>query len=75
MDGAVDPVLGEDAFEHGAVAHVRLVERDFLPGDLLDAVQGLRVGVVEVVDDNHVHAPVEEFDAGVAADVSGSAGD
>ena len=75
MDGAVDLVLGEDAFERGAVADIRLIENDFLPGDLLDAVQGFRVGVVEVVDDDHVHALVEEFDAGVASDVSGSAGD
>ena len=73
MDGAVDLVFGEDSFERGAVADVGLVEHDLLPGDLFDAVQGFRVGVVEVVDHDHVHALIEQFDAGVASDVSGSA--
>ncbi len=68
-------LLVEDGVELLLVADVDLVELDVLARDLLDARERLLRAVAEVVDDHDVVSRVEQFDDGVASDVSGSAGD
>ncbi len=75
MDYGGRSVPGEDLVEPGGVAEVDLVEDRSGTADLLDAVDGDRRGVDQVVDDDDVVARVDELDDGVASDVSGSAGD
>lgn len=44
-------------------------------GEFFDSVNGGFGGVVEIVDDDGLEAAEEELEHGVAADVTGSAGD
>ena len=74
MDGAADLVLFKNAVQGGAVPDVLLIEGDGLSGDLFHALHGLCGGVDKVVDDYNVVALLQEFDAGMASDVSGAAG-
>ncbi len=60
--------------ERGPVPHVLLIKGETLPGYLLHAIERLCAGIDEIVYDDHIHALLEQLDAGVAADVSGPAG-
>ena len=75
VNGTVDVVLLEDTVQSGAVTDVLLVERDGFSGDLLNALDGFGRGINKVIDDDDVEIFFQKFNAGVAADVSGAAGD
>ena len=75
VDGAADVVLFKDAVEGRAVAHVVFVEGHLFAGDLLHALDGLGVGIDQIVDDDHAVAAVEKLHAGMAADIARAAGD
>ena len=72
-DGGDVGALAEDVLDVIGLGHVRLIEAEVLAGDLLDAVQHHRAGVVEVVRHDDVVPRVQQLDAGVAADVPGAA--
>ena len=70
MDDAVDLLLGKNAVESGAVAHVHLIELQGLARDLLDPSARLRAAVDEIVHHDDIHALLEQLHARVAADVA-----
>ena len=72
-DGGDVGALAEDVLDVIGLGHVGFVEAEVLAGDLLDAVQHHRAGVVKVVRHDDVVPCVQQLDAGVAADVSGAA--
>ena len=74
MDDAVDLLLGKNAVESGAVAHVHLIELQGLARDLLDPSARLRAAVDEIVHHDDIHALLEQLHARVAADVAHAAG-
>ena len=73
-DGGDVRALGEDLLHVLAAGHVCLVEAEILAGDLLDPVQNHRRSVIIVICHHDIVASVQQFDAGVAADVAGTAG-
>ena len=78
VDHGVNLLRGEGLVEPLAIEDVAVVEDEVvgLVGDeLLDAAQGLLGGVVEVIHDHHLASRGEKLQAGVRADVTGSAGD
>ena len=66
--------LGEDLFHVLVASHICLIESEVLAGDLLHAVQHHRGSIVVVICHDHVVAGVQKLDAGVAADITGTAG-
>ena len=66
--------LGEDLLHVLVAGHVCLVEAEILAGDLLDPVQNHRRSVIIVICHHDIVASVQQLDAGVAADVAGTAG-
>ena len=70
VDDPVDGVFAEHLFESGGVAHVLLVEAHRFAGDLPDALDRLGGRVAQVVDDDHAVARLQQFDAGMRADVA-----
>ena len=44
-------------------------------GELLHPLQGLGVGVAQIINDHYLMAAFQQLDAGVCADVPGTAGD
>ena len=66
--------FGEDLLHVLVPGHIRFVKAEVLAGDLLDAVQHHRGSVVVVICHDHVVASVQKLDAGVAADITGTAG-
>ena len=66
--------LGEDLLHVLVLGHVRIVEAEVLAGDLLHAVQHHGGSVIIVICHDHVIAGIQKFDAGVAADITGTAG-
>ena len=74
MDDGVDAVTGENALEDLRAA-VDAIEFRSLAGDLFDPINDVCAGVGEVVNDYYFVACIHELNNGVAADVSGSAGD
>ena len=73
-DGGDVRALGEDLLHVLAAGHVCLVEAEILAGDLLDPVQNHRRSIIIVICHHDIVASVQQFDAGVAADVAGTAG-
>ena len=57
-----------------AAGHVCIVEAEVLAGDLLDPIQNHGRSVIIVICHYDIVASVQQFDAGVAADVAGTAG-
>ncbi len=72
-DGGDVRAFGENVLDLLGVGHVRLKEAEVLAGDLFDAVQHDRAGVVEVVCHHNVVACIQQLNAGVTADVAGAA--
>ncbi len=67
-------MLFKNAVQRGAVADILLVEGDLLPGDLLNPFDRLGGRVYQIVDHNDIHALFQELNAGVASDITGTAG-
>ena len=67
--------LPEDALQGVPVEQVDLVEGERLSAQVLDPAQRLPAGVDQVVDDRDPVAALQQFQAGVRADVAGAAGD
>ncbi len=74
MDGAADVVLGEYSIQRAAVPDVRLIERELLARDLLHALHRLFTAVYKIVYYGHIVSVLQKKYAGVAAYISGSAG-
>ena len=66
--------LGEDLLHILVFGHIGLIEAEVLAGDLLDPLQHHRRSVIVVIGHHHIVASVQQFDAGVAADVACAAG-
>jgi hypothetical protein len=75
VDDAIDLILGEDLAQEGLVTDIALVETQILAGDVLHTVQGLGIGVAQVIDDHNIVTLVQKLHAGVGADITGTAGD
>ena len=74
LNDAVDvAVFGKDFFYGSLVGHIRLNKAEILAGDLLHTLQSLRAGVVVVIRHNNVVTCGQQFDTGMAADVTGTA--
>ena len=77
--GKMDHGRGAAAFEGGlqrcAVADVAFNHPQRAPGDALHPQQRFGLAVAEVVEHRHVEARLQQFDAGVAADVTRASGD
>ena len=74
MNDAVDLLLGKNAVEPGAVAHVHLIEFQRPARDLFDPSARLRAAVDKIVHDDDIHALLKQLHARVAADVAHAAG-
>ena len=66
--------LGEDVLHILMLGHICLVKAEVLAGDLFHTVQHHRGSVIEIISHDHVVACVQQFDTGVAADITGTAG-
>jgi len=75
MDDTVDFVVGENAAQQVFIPHISLIEGNLFSCDLLHPAQAFGVGIAQVVDDNGLMARFDQLHTGVAADVSGTAGD
>ena len=74
-DGVNIGVLGKEGFHLVLAAQLRLDEGDLPPHNLGYPAHGLLAGVAEVIRHNDVVSGLDEFDAGVAADVARAAAD
>ena len=75
LDDGVDVrALGEDLLHVLMLGHVRVVEAEVLAGDLLDTVKHHRRSIVIVICHHDIVARIQQLDAGVAANITGTAG-
>ena len=74
MNDAVDLLLGKNAVESGAVAHVHLIKFQRPARDLFDPFARLRAAVDKIVHHDDIHALLKQLHARVAADVAHAAG-
>ena len=75
LDDSIDiRALGEDLLHVLVLCHIGLIEPEVLAGDLLDPIQHHGGSVVIVICHHDVKASVQQFDTGVAADITGTAG-
>ena len=68
-------ILLKNSFGCCLIAQLGIDKGDSFAGDLLDADKGFLAGIAEIVNNDYVVAGLDELDAGVAADISGAAGD
>ena len=65
----------QDGFHPSRVQHIAALQRDGSPGDVCQPLQHHRVAVGEIVEDHGLKARFAQSDGGVAADVTGTAGE
>ena len=75
MDDGIDVVFGKDSVHAFLVQQIHLIKLEVFAGDFPDAVQCLRLGVDEVVEDDDFLPLVQQLHAGVRTNVAGAAGD
>ena len=73
MHHAVDAVFFKCLLQCTLVADVAANDRNRAPGDFLYSPNGFWMAVAEVVKDHDFMAVAEQFDGGVAADITGAA--
>ena len=69
----VDRLSRESDVQRLRVAQIALNKRKILAGNLADAVQRLRFGVAEVIDDDNLMSFFQQFHAGMAANIARAA--
>ena len=73
MDDRVDFILGKNSVQPRAVADVTFAELEVAAGNFPDAIERFRLAVIEIIEYNDLITLLDEFDAGVRADVTGAA--
>ena len=74
MNDAINGIFCENFPKQGFVPHIAFVKRQSFAGKLLHPLQGLGVGVAQIVDDNHITTQFQQFQTGVRTDIAGTAG-
>ena len=72
MDDGIDLVRGKHRAQPGLVAYIHLIFREIAPGQLTHTAQRLGAGVVVVVHHNDIIAGIQQFQTGMASDISGA---
>ena len=75
MDDGVEALFLEHGVDRRVIGYIQLVERRTGSGDGLDTIDDLGRAVVEIVGDHDLVAGVDHFYGGMAADISGAAGE
>ena len=75
MDNTVDIILFKDGVKGSPVTDVIFIKHKIFSRDLLDAFQRFFTGIYQVVYNNDSVSFVQKFNACMAADKSGTAGD
>ena len=73
MDHGVNSVLAEHPAQAVSVPDIAFIKREGLARQLLYTAEGLRLGVVVIVHHHDIVACGQQFDTGVAADISAAA--
>ena len=66
--------VGQHRAQRRRVTDVALYQRRLSAGDALHPAQRFRIAVAEIVEHRHVMAGVQQFNAGMRADIAGTAG-
>ena len=74
VDDAGNLVLGKDLLQQSLIPDIALVEFQGLPGELLNPVQAFGIGIAQIVNDHHAIAVFQQLQAGMGADITGTAG-
>mgnify|MGYP007116401609 CR=1 FL=1 len=75
MDDRVDLLFLKDLAQMFFIPKVILIKGGFPSGKLLDALHSHGLAVAEVIHNDHLMALLKQDNTGVAADISGAAGD
>ena len=75
MNHRLCTAVAQGTLQRCTIAYVGLDTGYGLAGDALDPIQRLGIAIAVVVQHRHAVARVEQFQAGVAADIAGAAGD
>ena len=74
MNDAADLIFRENFAQQRFITDITFVKFQTLSGELLHTVQALRVGIAQIVNDHHAVTAFQQFHAGMAADITGAAG-
>ena len=75
MNHRVETVIREQALKRRFVAHIGALEQQLAAGDSPHPSQRFLAAVAQIIDHHDLVAGIQQLDAGVAADITGSAGD
>ena len=75
MDNTADVIFRKNLQQQGLIPHVSLVKLQLFARELLPPLQGLGIGIAQIVNDHNAVAALQQLQAGVGTDITGSAGD
>ena len=74
VDHTADLIFCKDLGQQSFVTNVAFVELQILAGQFLHTLQGLGVGIAQIVDDYNTVAAFQQLNTGVGANIAGTAG-
>ena len=73
MNNGIDLVFFENFAKGSFVAAVNGIMLDFVANDLFNSLHRDRAAVGIIIDDDNIHAGVQDFNAGMRTDITGTA--
>ena len=67
-------MLGENMGQQSFVPDIPFKKGQLLAGKLLDTLQTFRIGIAQIVDDDHAVAAFQQLQTGMGTDIAGTAG-
>ena len=74
VDAAANLIFGKDFAQQCLIPNIALVEFDRFAGQFLNALQTLRIGVAQIIDDDNTIVAIQQLDAGMGTNIAGTAG-
>jgi hypothetical protein len=75
MDYGIDMGKGREyLLQPEAIQEIRLMKFKAFAGKAADTPQGFFIGITQIIDHGYLMSRLKEFKTGVAADISGTAG-
>ena len=71
MDAAANLIFGKDFAQQCLIPNIALVEFDRFAGQFLNALQTLRIGVAQIIDDDNTIVAIQQLDAGMGTNIAG----
>ena len=75
MDDTINVMLIKNTFQRRLIANIDRIKREITARQFFYALNGLSLGVDQIIGDDHLMASAQQLQAGMGADIAGASCD